>query len=143
MRHLHTFHSSCTIYYFLPTVSKASDLSTFSPTLVSLSFLTIAILTRMRWYLIEFFIFIALIIRVVELFVINLLTIYLLSLEKCPFKLLVNFKIRLIFSALELCGLDMYFRYQPFKIHVVQIFSHICIPRFHSVADCLCCAKAF
>ena len=66
MRHLHTFHSSCTIYYFLPTVSKASDFSTFSPIFVIFFFLVIVILTGERWYLIAVLVCISLMISDIE-----------------------------------------------------------------------------
>ena len=82
LRNLHTdFHSGCT---HIPTSSVGGFpfLHTFS----SICYLMMAILTGMRWYLTVVLICISLIISDAEHLFMCLFTIYISSLEKCPFQ---------------------------------------------------------
>ena len=120
--------STVTAPVYTPTndVRGFPFLHTLSNIYIFVDFLTIAILTSMRWYLIGVLICISLIISNVEHLFMCQWTVYMSSLKKYLFRSSAYFLIGLlVFFDIELYELFVYFRNSSRWLYCLQIFFPI------------------
>ena len=139
MRNLHTaFHSDCTNLHSHNSAQGFPFLHILANTCYFLSFLIIAILTDMSWYLVVALICIYLMISVPEHLFVYLLAICISSLQKYLERSSAHFLIGWLFFALKL---HVFFILYISPLSDMQCFLPYCRLPFYLVDGCLCCAE--